>query len=72
LILKAFPHYKNEEREREKTVEAHEMYRVQISGLPAAVVAIWGHVAAQGPKFTGGPRSCYFITYFKSVLTVIS
>jgi hypothetical protein len=37
LILKAFPHYKKEERE--EIVEAHEVCRVQITGLPFAVVA---------------------------------
>jgi hypothetical protein len=41
LILKAFTHYKNEEREREKkAIVVHETWRVQISGLSAAVVAI--------------------------------
>ena len=38
MILKAFPHYKKEERE--EIVEEHEACGVQIKGLPAADVAV--------------------------------
>jgi hypothetical protein len=37
LILREFPHYKKEDGE--ETVEDHEGCRVQIEGLPVAVVA---------------------------------